>query len=106
MPRWSRGLRPAIASLLTGLLLVTAVLSVSHPLHELLHSHGDAGQHHLCLVCSFAHGQVGLAEAASVALVFSIGLSLFLRLADTAALPAVKYRLLPSRAPPVSLFSF
>ena len=50
----------ALGGLLALLLLVATTFSVSHALHQSLH-HDGAGSGHLCLACSFAKGQVGVA---------------------------------------------
>jgi hypothetical protein len=96
--RWSGS---ALAALLAALLLVAAILSVSQALHQCLHDEGSANAH-LCLVCSFAKGQV---SAVAVAFVAGVFVFLCLRcfcLATTPPLPGFYYCLSPSRAPPQS----
>lgn len=92
---------PALAALLAVLLLAAAILSVSHALHQCLHDEGAANGH-VCLVCSFAKGQL---NAAPVALICSVCvfpcLWYFCRV-NTLPLPGFDYRLSPSRAPPLS----
>lgn len=93
--------RQALAGLLAVLLLAATTLSVSHSLHQTVHQNGSAN-HHLCLVCSFAKGQVSATDVAitSAALVFLV---LFgTRLAEFFFLPGIDHRLSPSRAPPAS----
>jgi hypothetical protein len=90
---------PALAALLVVLLLVTTILTVSHALHQSLH-HDGAVSGHVCLVCSFAKGQVSAA-----AVVVAAALAVFccvcgIRAAKTSPLPGFDYRLSPSRAPP------
>ena len=90
---------PALAALLVVLLLVTTILTVSHALHQCLH-HDGAVSGHVCLVCSFAKGQVSAA-----AVVVAAALAIFccvcgIRAAKTSLLPGFDYCLSPSRAPP------
>ena len=81
--------------------MAVTALSVSHTLHQSLHSDGAANSH-FCLVCSFAKGQVSAAVVAPVSamLIFSC-LSSF-RLADTPRYQGFDYRFSLSRAPPLS----
>jgi len=53
--------KPALSGLLALLLLICGVISVSRALHQLLHN-DTTGSHHLCLICSFAKGQVSVGE--------------------------------------------
>jgi hypothetical protein len=93
--------KPALTGLLAGLLLVCGALSVNHALHQSLHN--DAGDsHHLCLVCSFAKGQVSAADVAFVAVLLVLCSLFSLRAGNPSPLPAFDYRLSPSRAPPRS----
>jgi hypothetical protein len=96
--RWSGS---ALAALLAGLLLVAAILSVSHALHQCLHYEG-AVNGHVCLVCSFAQGQVSAVVVALLSGVFVFPCLWFFRLSSTLPLPGFDYRLSPSRAPPLS----
>ena len=91
--------KPAIIGLLAGLLLVCGTLSVSHALHQSLHNEAG-GSHHLCLVCSFAKGQVSAAEVAFVAVLLVLCPLFSFRAGNPAPLSAFDYRLSPSRAPP------
>jgi hypothetical protein len=93
--------KPALTGLLALLLLASGALSVSHALHQSLHS-DTTGGHHLCLVCSFAKGQVSAPDVALVAAVQVLCPLSSLRAADTSPLPAFDYRLSPSRAPPLA----
>ena len=93
--------KPALSGLLALLLLICGVISVSRALHQSLHS-DTTGGHHLCLVCSFAKGQVSAADVALVAAVQVLSPLSSLSAADTSPLPAFDYRLSPSRAPPLA----
>ena len=91
--------KAALAGLLALLLLISATLAVSGALHQLLHR-DTAGSHHLCLVCSFAKGQVSAADVALIAPLLVL-CPLFSYLAGAPLPSAVfDYRLSPSRAPP------
>jgi hypothetical protein len=91
----------ALAALLAVLLLLAAILSVSHALHQCLHDEGAANGP-VCLICSFAHGQVSAVPVAFVLGVFVFPCLWSFRLVSTFALPGFDYRLAPSRAPPLS----
>ena len=91
--------KPALAGLLAVLLLISATLAVSGALHQLLHN-DVAGNHHFCLVCSFAKGQVSVADVALVAALLVLCPLFSLRAANPSPLSAFDYRLSPSRAPP------
>ena len=91
--------KPALAGLLAVLLLVCGILSVSSALHQLLHN-DTAGNHHICLVCSFAKGQVSAADVALVAALLVLCPLFGYRASTPSPLPAFDYRLSPSRAPP------
>jgi len=91
--------KSALAGFLSLLLLLAVVVSASPVLHETLHA-GTNANSHLCLACSLAQGQVGSTELALVSAVLVLGLELGRRLCETQLLPAVDYRLSPSRAPP------
>jgi hypothetical protein len=93
------GAKSALAGLLALLLLAAATVSANHALHHFLHQDGGVNQH-LCLVCSFAKGQVSAAEATLVAAALIVGFSFDLCRANILVLPAVDFRLSPSRAPP------
>jgi hypothetical protein len=91
----------ALAGLLALLLLVGTSVSIRHSLQSAFPAQGEA-DHDLCLLCSFAKGQVTTAEVAPVAaglllcvccLVFFCGLPSF---------PGFDYRLSPGRAPPAA----
>jgi hypothetical protein len=87
--------------LLAVLLLVAAILSVSHALHQCLHNEG-AVNGHVCLVCSFAQGQVSAVAVALVSGVFVFPCLWYFCLVGTLPLPGFDYRISPSRAPPLS----
>lgn len=93
--------KPALAGLLALLLLISSALAVSGTLHQLLHN-GAADSHHLCLVCSFAKGQVSAADVALVTALLVLGPLFSFRAGNPSPLPAFDYRLSPSRAPPAS----
>jgi hypothetical protein len=91
--------RRAIAGLLAIFLMIAATASVIHSLHRSFLPGADVN-HHLCLFCSLAKGQVTAAEVALVP-----GIVLFaciFGLRPPASLPVAdfNYRLSPSRAPP------
>jgi hypothetical protein len=91
----------ALAALLAVLLLVAAILSVSHALHQCLHSEGAANGH-VCLLCSFAKGQVSAMPVALVCGACVFPCLWYFCLASTLPLPGFDYRFSPSRAPPLS----
>ncbi len=90
-----------LAAALAFLVLAAATFSVSHALHNSLHASGST-DHHLCLLCSLAKGQVSGAEVALTTAVLVICVATGLRLTEWLSLPGIDYRLLPSRAPPCS----
>jgi hypothetical protein len=94
--RWSGS---ALAALLAGLLLVAAILSVNHALHQCLHYEG-AVNGHVCLVCSFVKGQLSAAPVALFCGVCVFPCLWYFCLVNTLSLPGFDYRLSPSRAPP------
>ena len=91
--------KPALAGLLAILLLTSATLAVSGALHQLLHNDA-ASSHHICLVCSFAKGQISATDVAVVAALLVLCPLLSYRASTPSPLPAFDYRLSPSRAPP------
>jgi hypothetical protein len=91
--------RKALAGLLALLLLAATTLSVNHVLHQTLHQN-DSSNHHLCLLCSFAKGQVSLTEVPFVSAALFLFILLGVRPADFIFLAGRDYRLSPSRAPP------
>ena len=91
--------RPVMAGLLALLLLVVSIISVNHSLHQSLHNDKSANAH-FCLFCSFAKGQVSVADVALIAAVLTLFYSCVTRLANPSPFPGVDYRLSPSRAPP------
>ena len=89
----------ALGALLAVLMLVASLFSVSHALHQSLHVDG-AVSGHVCLLCSFAKGQVSATDV-----VVALALAVFcwvcgIRVAKASPLPGFDYRLSPSRAPP------
>lgn len=93
------GAKSALAGLLVLLLLAAATVSASQAFHRFLH-HEGGGDQHFCLICSFAKGQVSAAEVTLVAAALIIGFFLDLCRAEVLTLPALDFRLSPSRAPP------
>ena len=91
----------ALAALLAVLLLVAAILSVSHALHQCLHSEG-AVNGHVCLLCSFAKGHVSAMAVALVSGVLIVPCLWYFCLVNTLPLPGFDYRISPSRAPPLA----
>ena len=89
----------ALAASLTVLVILEATLAVCPALHERLHPHGAAG-HHSCLVCAFAKGQVGAADAAPVVALLSLLILCGVCRVPVAPLLSVSHCLSPSRAPP------
>jgi hypothetical protein len=96
--------KPVLAGLLALLLLVVGIISVNHSLHQSLHNDKSANTH-FCLFCSFAKGQVNVADVALIAAVRSFFHLCAPRLANPSPFTAVDYRLSPSRAPPSFLAS-
>jgi hypothetical protein len=95
----SRVARSALSGLLALLLLASGTVAVSRALHQMLHNDA-AGGHHLCLVCSFAKGQVSAADVTLLAALVVLCPLFSLRAAIPSPLPVFDYRLSPSRAPP------
>jgi len=92
--------KPALAGLLVVLLLVVAVLSASHLLHQNLH--GSSAANHPCLICAFANGQVSAVESVTILTAFVAAFLCVAALPSNPLLPSSDRRLSPSRAPPVS----
>ena len=95
--------KPALAGLLAVLLLIATFLAVSGALHQSLH-HDASGSHHICLICSFAKGQVNAADVAPVAALLVLCSLFSYRASIPSPLPVFDYRLSPSRAPPAFAF--
>ena len=91
--------KAAVAVLLTLLVILAASISASDTLHSSLHANGSLN-HHFCLACAFAAGQVSAVETALALPALLLCLLGLLHLAHSALLPAFDYRLAPSRAPP------
>jgi hypothetical protein len=92
--------KTALASFLVMLLLIAATVSTTHSLHRSFI--GGQDNHHLCLLCALAKGQVSAAEVALVLGVIVFTCVPGFRPARTAPLPDSDYRLSPSRAPPMT----
>ena len=93
--------KPALAGMLAGLLVLIGTLSASHFLHQTLHASSN-GANHSCIVCAFSKGQVSAADGLAVLLVFVSACTFVMVRPSILLLSASDYRLLPSRAPPVS----
>ena len=89
----------ALAGLLAVLLIMASAFSVSHTLHQCLHSDGAANSH-FCLVCSLAKGQVNAAVVVSLSVMLIVCCLWSFRLADTPRFQGFDYRISLSRAPP------
>jgi hypothetical protein len=94
----------ALAGMLALFLLLATTFSVSHALHQSLHS-GAPGTSHLCLICSLVKGQVTAADVAPALLLFASVILFSFRAIKMAAQAATDRRLAASRAPPRSSFS-
>ena len=60
--RRARVAKSALAVVLAALVIVLGVFSANQALHQTLHSDG-AGTNHLCLICSFAKGELSGTDA-------------------------------------------
>jgi hypothetical protein len=93
-------LRGALAALLALLLLAAMTVSVSELLHQSLHNRSTVNGH-ICLVCSFAKGQVEANEITSIPVVPVEGPTEY-KLSAATCLPSdFSYLFSQSRAPPV-----
>jgi len=91
--------RRALAGLLALLLLAATTLSAAHLLHQTLDQNGST-KHHLCLLCSFAKGQVNATEVTFAAAALLLLVNLGIPQAEFSFLAAGDHRLSLSRAPP------
>ncbi len=88
-----------LAVLLGAVLLISLLLASSHELHHRLHSADSSGDH-LCLLCSFAKGQVGAAQAAAVMVIVAVSCFFTLGLLAVSPPASPDWLLAPGRAPP------
>jgi len=91
----------ALSGALAVLLMVAMAFSVSHTLHEFLHSDG-AGNDHSCLACSLVKGQVSVAAVALILTLLVLSCFWVLYLVHAAPFYGFDYRASPSRAPPLT----
>lgn len=61
----ARLFKPALASLLAGLLVLAAVLSAAPALHAQFHDNSSA-PYHPCMLCLFAKGHMDSSQAAPI----------------------------------------
>ena len=98
--RSGAALKAVLSGLMALLLLFAGACSVSHTLHQALHS--NSLDNHFCLVCSFAKGQAAGPEAPLVWALGILSLIFFTRVVWEFALPdAFDYSVSSERAPPV-----
>ena len=91
--------KTALAALLSFLLVASALVSVSHTLHQKVHT-GDAGPGHFCLLCSLSKGQITAAEVAPILTIFAVSLFFLVPIFRAISLAATDRRLAPNRGPP------
>ena len=92
--------KPVLAGLLALLLLAGTSLSIRHSAHGAFPGQGDAG-HDLCLLCSFAKGQVNTSEATQETAFLVLVLFSPVLLLGTPPFLGFNYRISPGRAPPL-----
>jgi hypothetical protein len=92
-------LQPSLAAVLAGLVLFAGILSSSPSLHEWFHSESSSPSHS-CVICQFAHGQVGMADVTVGVVAFASALCFALTPLSRTVFSPFDYRLSPSRAPP------
>lgn len=93
--------RAALAALLSFLIVASAVISVSHVLHQKLHAE-NAAPGHFCLLCSLSKGQITAAEAAPILATFVATVVFLVPVLRAACLTSVDQRLAPNRGPPAA----
>lgn len=94
--------RVVLGLLLSGSLLFALTLAVDRGLHKCAHHDADQ-EGHQCLAVTLNNGHVDLTTGTVTLVLFVLSL---LRLAAPIRIffaPSVSYRLLPGRAPPVSV---
>ena len=91
--------RSALTAVLLSLIFFIPVISASATLHKFFHGDGGA-DHHSCLACAYAKGQINTAEAAAIAVSIVLALIAFFFF-ETSSLQPSDIRLSPCRAPPI-----
>jgi len=97
-----RWFRPAIASLMSGIMVLLAVSAASGALHLKLHTDGSSSQHGTCAICSFAHGQVETLVAVTPEVFAPLSVSWTLSVLQSLPLANVDRSVAFCRGPPAS----